>query len=130
MVTTTENAVLGGLLRRQRLMIPMTLRSLSALSGVSASHISRIEKGDRFPSASVLKQIASPLGFEEEELFSLAGYLSSPSTSIKEGIAGYSGGRLDPYVSRILSAESVEVQHAVIGILSILKALAGSSKVQ
>lgn len=129
MVTTTENAVLGGLLRRQRLMVPLTLRSLSALSGVSASHISRIEKGDRFPSASVLKHIATPLGFEEEELFSLAGYLSSPSTSIEEGIARYSSGRLDPYVSRILSAEPVEVQRVVIGILSILKGIAGSSKV-
>jgi hypothetical protein len=37
----------------------------------------------------------------------------------------YLGGRLDPYVAKLLSQESIEVQRAVIGILNILKSLAG-----
>ena len=37
---------------------------------------------------------------------------------------GYSGGRLDPYVSRVLAQEPIEVQHAVIGILFMLKSIA------
>jgi len=45
------------------------------MAGVSASHLGRIERGERFPSGSVLRRIAGPLGFEEDELFTLAGYL-------------------------------------------------------
>jgi len=65
------------------------------------------------------------LGFDEGELFTLAGYLS-PQASTTENKTGI--GRLDPYVARILAQESVNVQHAVVGILSILSSLAKSVK--
>ncbi len=68
---------LGRMLKQQRLMIPLTLRKLAAITGISPSYLSRVEKGERFPSASILQKIAKPLGFGESELFSLAGYLSS-----------------------------------------------------
>ena len=115
---------IDGILRHRRLMIPLTLQEVAAISGISSSHLGRIERGERFPSASVLRKIAKPLGFGESELFCLAGYLSSRSSSIGEGNTDYSGGQLDPYVSRILSQEPVEVQLSVIGILSILKGIA------
>ena len=38
----------------------------------------------------------------------------------------YGSDRLDPYVARVLAQEPVEMQRAVIGILSILKSLAKS----
>ena len=48
---------------------------------------------------------------------------------IAEKNPAYSSGRLDPYVARVLAQEPVEVQRAVIGILTILKSLAkGMSK--
>ena len=122
------NADLGRILKQQRVMIPLTLRGLAAISGASPSHLGRIERGERFPSASVLRKIAKPLGFEESELFFLAGYLSPQPSSPDERSADYSGGRLDPYVGRILSQEPVEVQRTVIGILSILKSLAKSAE--
>jgi len=125
---TNNNKNLGRILKQRRLMIPLTLRKLADISGISSSHLGRIERGERFPSASVLRKIAKPLGFEESELFSLAGYLSSPSAGIEEGNADYSGGQLDPSVSKILSQEPVEVQHTVIGILSILKSVAKALK--
>jgi len=106
-------------------MIPLTLRELAVKSGVSAPYIGRIEKGKRFPSASVLRKIAKPLGFDEGELFTLAGYLS-PQASTTENETGI--GRLDPYVARLLAQESVGVQHAVVGILSILSSLTKSIK--
>jgi len=118
------NTDLGKILKQRRVMIPLTLRGLAAISGASSSHLGRIERGERFPSASVLRNIAKPLGFEESELFSLAGYLSPQPSSPDERSAGYGGGRLDPYVGRILSQELVEVQRTVIGILSILKSIA------
>ena len=117
---------LGSLLKQQRLRIPLTLRELTALSGVSSSHLGRIEKGERFPSASILRRIAKPLGFEEDELFTLAGYLSPQPSGVAEEHPAYSGRRLDPYVAKVLAEESVEVQRAVIGILSMLKSTAKS----
>ena len=120
---TNDGSDLGRMLKQQRVMIPLTLQELSAQSGVSSSHLGRIERGERFPSARVLRRLAKPLGFEESELFTLANYLSPQSTaadeSVKENVLG-----LDPYVARVLSQESVEVQRTVIGILSILKSIA------
>jgi len=102
--------------------VPLTLRELAAKAGVSASHLGRIERGERFPSARILRKIAKPLGFDEDELFMLAGYLSSGAPIGAESHKG-----LDPYVAKMLARESVETQRAIIGILSILKSLAQSS---
>lgn len=128
MINDKNSINLGRILKQQRLMIPLTLAQLAAISGISPSHLGRIERGERFPSASILQKIAKPLDFEEGELFSLAGYLSFPPTVIEEGKADYSGRQLDPYVSKMLSQEPVEVQRTVIGILSILKSIAKATK--
>jgi transcriptional regulator with XRE-family HTH domain len=118
-------ANLGRILKQQRVSLPLTLRDLSAMSGVSASHLGRIERGERFPSGSVLRRIAGPLGFEEDELFTLAGYLSPQQVGVAESRVEYgSRGDLDPYVARVLAQEPVDVQRAVIGILSILNSIA------
>jgi len=114
------NSNLGKILKQRRLMVKLTLHELAAKSVVSAPYIGRIEKGERFPSASVLRKMAKPLDFDEGELFTLAGYLppQAPTTENETGI-----GRLDPYVARVLAQESVNVQYAVVGILSILSSL-------
>jgi transcriptional regulator with XRE-family HTH domain len=117
----------GRILKQQRVSLPLTLRELSSMSGVSASHLGRIERGERFPSGSVLRRIAEPLGFEEDELFTLAGYLSPQSPSVAESRTEYGRGDLDPYVARVLAQEPVDVQRAVIGILSILRSIAKST---
>jgi len=122
----SDRGNLGLLLKQQRLRIPLTLRELTDLSGVSSSHIGRIERGERFPSASILRRIAKHLGFEEDELFTLAGYLSPTSPGVAEAHPAYSGRQLDPYVAKVLSEEPAEVQRAVIGILSMLKSIAKS----
>ena len=114
---TTNNAF-SKMLKQQRLMAELTLRQLSANSGVSASHIGRIERGERFPSAHILQKIAIPLGFEENELFTLAGYLSPQPSSV---IESPSNRQLDAYVAKVLAEEPVATQRTVIGILTILK---------
>jgi len=118
----TAGTNLSTIIKRQRVMVPLTLRELAAKAGVSASHLGRIERGERFPSASILRKIARPLGFDEDELFMLAGYLSAGTPIGAESQEG-----LDPYVAKMLARESVETQRAIIGILSILKSLAQSS---
>ena len=117
---------LGEIIRQQRISMPLTLQELATMSGVSSSHLGRIERGERFPSASILRKIAGPLGFEEDELFTLAGYLSPQPSGIAESGRDYHAGRLVPYVARMLAQEPVEVQHSVIGILTILKSIARS----
>ena len=117
---------LGKIIKQQRITVPLTLQELTAKSGVSSSHLGRVERGERFPSAHVLRKIARPLGFEEDELLTLAGYLSPQPRRIAEESPSYSSGRVDPYVARVLAQEPVDVQRTVIGILTILKSLAKS----
>jgi len=117
---------LGKILKEQRRSIPLTLQQLSDASGVSVSHLGRIENEERFPSAIILQRIASPLGYEEKELFTLAGYLSASGTRIGERKARYGGRNVDPDVIRALGKEPVEVQRAVIGILNIFKNISAS----
>ncbi len=117
---------IGGIIKQQRISLPLTLQELAGKAGVSASHLGRIERGERFPSAHILRKIAKPLGFEENELFTLAGYLSAQPSMIAESSPGYAGRQLDPYVARVLSQEPVEVQRAVIGILTMLRSIAKS----
>lgn len=122
-MTTDSRNDLSKVLKQRRVMVPMTLQELAHAAGVSASHLGRIERGERFPSARILRRLAQPLHMEETELMSLAGYLSPEPTAVSENM------RLDPYVSMVLSQEPVEVQRTVIGILTILKNIAkGTSK--
>lgn len=113
---------IGSVIKQQRTSIPMTLQELARKAGVSASHLGRIERGDRFPSARILRKIAAPLGFQENEIFTLAGYLSRQA--IAENQQVYIGKQLDPVVARLLSQEPLEVQRYVISILNILKSMA------
>ena len=121
---TSSSGNLGEVIRQQRVMMSLTLQELAAKSGVSSSHLGRVERGERFPSARILRRIAKPLGFEENELFTLAGYLSGHPLSVGEESPPYRGRRVDPYVATVLSREPVSVQRAVVGILTILKSIA------
>lgn len=105
----------------------LKLVDLASKSGVSSSHLGRIEVGERFPSAHILRKLAKPLGFEENELFALAGYLSPVSPGVAEESPAYISG-LDPYVAKVLAQEPVEVQRAAIAILTVLKSLARSGR--
>jgi transcriptional regulator with XRE-family HTH domain len=122
--SSVEN--LGRIIKEQRIRVPLTLRELADLSGTSSSHLGRIERGERFPSAHVLRRVAKPLGFDEDELFTLAGYLSPQDPAIAESSPVYSNRRLDPYVARLLADEPIDVQRAVIGVLAMLKSIAKS----
>ena len=116
----------GKIIKRQRVLVPLTLKELSDMTGISPSHLGRIERGERFPSARILRKIAKPLGFAEDELFTLAGYLSIRVPAMAEANVGYSSERLDPYVAKTLAQEPIEVQRTVIGILIILKSISKS----
>ena len=67
---------IGKILQQRRMSLHLDFREVSEKSGVSVSHLSRIESGNRFPSASVLRRIAGLLGYEEVDMMRQAGYLS------------------------------------------------------
>ncbi len=123
----SKESNLGKIIKQQRVMMSLTLQELAHKAGVSSSHLGRIERGERFPSAHVLRKIATPLGFEENELFALAGYLSPHPPRLNEEDLSYGGGRLDPYVARMLAQEPVDIQRTVVGILNILKSIVKST---
>ncbi len=121
-MTTASNEI-GKTLKQRRLMLELTLRELATRSGVSASHLARVERGERFPSGHILRKIAKPLDLDESLLMTIAGYLPpQPPSETGEEPSLYRG--LDPYVARVLVEEPVEVQRTVIGILTILKSVA------
>jgi len=115
------NTDLIKMLRQRRLMAELTLCELAARSGVSSSHLGRIERGERFPSGHILRKIAKPLELDESQLLIVAGYLS-PQPSSEE----YDLRRLDPYVAKVLSEEPAHIQRAVVSLLTIVKAIAKS----
>lgn len=71
---------IGQRLYQRRTEKGLTLQELAVQSGVHTTHIGRIEKGERFPSAKILLKLAEPLGFSESDLLKLAGYLSPDAT--------------------------------------------------
>ena len=105
----------------------MTLKEFSNATGVSASHLGRIENGVRSPSGHVLRKIAKPLGFEEDELLILVGFKSSPKPA--EKVVAISS-KVDPYVARILSQEPVEIQRAVVAMLTLIKSIAVAKSIR
>ena len=117
---------LGTIIKQQRTAMRLTLRELANASGVSKAHLARIERGERFPSAYILRTIAKPLAFDERELFTLAGFLSPIPTEEVKRKPGDTVLGLDPYVASVLAREPVVVQRAAIGVLSILRSLARS----
>ncbi len=118
------------IIRHHRIAKGLSMRALAIASGISPSHLGRIERGERFPSAHVLRKFAKSLGFDEGELFTLAGFLSPiPDQEAKKKSVGTILG-LDPYVAQVLAQEPVQVQRAVIGILSLLKSLAVGGTIQ
>jgi len=126
-MTTTISDV-GRVIKQRRLMAELTLSELSAMSGVSISHLGRIERGERFPSASVLRKLAKPLGLSEVELFSFVGYLSPQASGTVESEGQHNIGRLDPYVATLLASEPPAMQRTLVGILAIMKEIAGAKE--
>lgn len=76
----------GNYLRSLRKDANLTMRKLDALSGVSHSYISQLERGERgIPSPDILKKLADPLGVQYGELMHEAGYFGNQVSLDDEG---------------------------------------------
>lgn len=126
MTISTKNNTLGKVIKQRRLMAELTLSQLSSMSGISISHLGRIERGERLPSASIVRKMAKPLGLSEVELFSFAGYLSPQASGTVESAEQPDIRQLDPYVATLLASESPAMQRTIVGILTIMKEIANT----
>ena len=75
---------IGKIIKEQRKSIPLSLRQLSRLSGVSIAHLGRIEQGQRGASTRTLQKIAEPLGFDLYELLVVSGHLLPDTSTFSE----------------------------------------------
>ena len=116
-----QDTRIGKLLKQQRTSLDLTLQQVAGKAAMSSSHLGRIERGERYPSGTMLRKLAKPLDFTDEELMHLAGYLTAGP---KEEPLPFSEGRLDPFVARLLAAEPIERQRQVIAILLMMKSVA------
>jgi len=96
----------GERLKARRKERGLTFAKLEALSGVDTSYLGRIERGERFPSAHILRKLAEPLGFDERELFKMAGYLSPDRTDdriskFKDSMKGEIKGAMDNLLEKV-----------------------------
>lgn len=74
----SEHFKLGEIIRENREKKRLTLRELSALTGVSAPYLSLLERGiKRDPSVTILRSIAKALDLTEDQLLETLGYLPS-----------------------------------------------------
>jgi len=83
-MTADNRNELPRMIKQQRVMRGLTLERLSEMSGVSTSHLGRVERGERFPSATTLRKIANPLGLDETELPPTGGYPPIPGSTEAE----------------------------------------------
>jgi transcriptional regulator with XRE-family HTH domain len=88
-VTVTHRPSLGDIIRRQRELRRLTLRTLAELTGISNPYLSQIERGLRAPSEQVVSAIARTLELNADELYDLAGIQvedESASSRVPEAI--------------------------------------------
>lgn len=69
---------LGQYMRDLRRRRRLSQRQLGRMAGVSTSHISLIESGERNPSAPMLRRLAPAYGVPAEDVLAKAGFLEEP----------------------------------------------------
>jgi transcriptional regulator with XRE-family HTH domain len=69
--TVIQRQRIGPAIRKLRRMNDLTLDDLATQAGISASHLSRLERGQTLPSFTVLAQIAHVLGVSVDEFVQL-----------------------------------------------------------
>lgn len=69
MDTIDLQIILGNVIRKIRKQKNLTLKSLSEKAGLSIIYLGEIERGQKYPSASVIKSISDALDIDLVELF-------------------------------------------------------------
>lgn len=120
---STNQKSIGKLVRDRRVSMGLSIQAVADKTGISGSHLSRIEGGERRPSGQVLQKLAKPLSFEESELMLAAGYFTERPKADRDDLPAIEG-HLDPLVARILAQEPVETQRLAYSMALVMKSVA------
>jgi transcriptional regulator with XRE-family HTH domain len=119
-VVPSENKV-GEYLKSLRQGMGISQNKLADISGITVSHICRMEKGNRIPSGAMVVKLASALGIAEKELLVMAGHTGEPITAESTKLLLEA---IDPSVVGALEQETPEVQRRIIHTLQRMKEMA------
>lgn len=72
---------IGEYIKKLREEKELSINQLALYSGISAAHLSRIERGLREPSPEILKKLAVALKVSYEDLMKAAGYLDNENST-------------------------------------------------
>jgi transcriptional regulator with XRE-family HTH domain len=110
----TRNAI-GPRIRELRLERGMTLDDLARAAGISASHLSRLERGQTAPSFIVASRIAKEIGVLPSDLVTIQREQSSVDDAL---VAALQAHGLEPEMARhICDAISTKARAALLAIL-------------
>ncbi len=91
---------LGEYLREQRELAHLSVRQLSATTGISNPYLSQIERGLKRPSAEILKALAQGLRISAESLYVRAGLLDPDTQAAARGASDVRTAlRADPHLT-------------------------------
>ncbi|HEX5166234.1 MAG TPA: helix-turn-helix domain-containing protein [Thermomicrobiales bacterium] len=108
---------IGPAIRRLRRMNGLTLDDLASQAGISASHLSRLERGQTLPSFQVLSDIAHVLGADVDEFVRLETEVTERDAEFRE-ILDARGVPDD--IQQELMSSSIELRRALIEIFKEL----------
>lgn len=108
---------IGPAIRRLRRMNGLTLDDLASQAGISASHLSRLERGQTLPSFQVLSDIAHVLGADVDEFVRLESEVTERDAEFRE-ILDARGVPED--IQQELMSSSIELRRALIEIFKEL----------
>jgi transcriptional regulator with XRE-family HTH domain len=124
MLVVRNNNRLGEYLKSLRQDMGISQYKLAGITGLSVSHICRLEKGNRLPSGTMIVALARALGVAEKELLAMAGYIAAnQSTGKYESPVNPETG-LDPLVLKALAQETPKLQRQIIQVFQSMKQLA------
>jgi transcriptional regulator with XRE-family HTH domain len=111
---------IGPAIRRMRRMNGLTLDDLASQAGISASHLSRLERGQTLPSFQVLSDIAHVLGADVDEFIRLESEVTTLDADFQQILEAY--GFSEDLQNEILGC-SIELRQALYDTLRQLGAL-------
>ncbi len=109
---------LGEYLREQRTSAKLSVRQLSAVTGISNTYLSQIERGIKKPSAEILQGIAKGLSISAETLYVQAGLLdpdeTAPRVTARELL------RVDPRLTSRQRQTLIDIYDSFVGAESVV----------
>lgn len=110
---------IGPAIRRMRRQNGLTLDDLAHQASISASHLSRLERGQTLPSFQVLSDIAHVLGADVDEFVRLEDEVKQADTEMREVLDAYD---VEADIQHELLSSSIELRRALLDIFQDLGA--------